>query len=74
MAYRIACIVLVLGNIPLDKDVVAGPIAEVDVTKIGWLEVKLSPFLRCGVDVILCVAVGANPLVISVRCPYGQHR
>ena len=69
IANRIVGIVLVLGNIPLDKDVAAGPIADVDVTKIGWLEVKLSPFFRCSVDVGLCVAVGANALVISVRCP-----
>ena len=35
IANRIVGIVLVLGNIPLDKDVVAGPIGDVDVTKIG---------------------------------------
>ena len=63
----------VLCGESVDRPVVAGPVNDVDVTKVELLDEVVLPFVwRCDV-VMVCVAVGANELDNSLRCPYGQH-
>ena len=57
------------GSVPLDKSVVADPVGDVDVTMVGLLEGRLSPFICRGVDVIWRVLAGASVLDSNLRCP-----
>ena len=57
----------------VDRAVVAGPVNDVDVTKVELLDEVALPFIWRCVVVRVCVTAGANELDSSLRCPYGQH-